>query len=131
MMAFDMRMRISCVFFIFIVAMMNPFLGETILISSDELVLTEVNNSNNNTNQDTDKDGFYDLKGENRRLSSEEMVKYYSNLIGKYPIISIEDGMSEDDWDGWKYLTDEIGSKCQLVGDDLFVTNVKRLEKGQ
>jgi hypothetical protein len=60
MMAFDMRMRISCVFFIFIVAMMNPFLGETILISSDELVLTEVNNSNNNTNQDTDKDGFYD-----------------------------------------------------------------------
>ena len=76
------------------------------------------------------KDGFYDLKGENRRLSSEEMVKYYRNLIGKYPIISIEDGMSEDDWDGWKYLTDEIGSKCQLVGDDLFVTNVKRLEKG-
>ena len=76
------------------------------------------------------KDGFYDLKGENRRLSSEEMVKYYRNLTGKYPIISIEDGMSEDDWDGWKYLTDEIGSKCQLVGDDLFVTNVKRLEKG-
>ena len=76
------------------------------------------------------KDGFYDLKGENRRLSSEEMVKYYRNLIGKYPIISIEDGMSEDDWDGWKYLTDEIGPKCQLVGDDLFVTNVKRLEKG-
>ena len=76
------------------------------------------------------KDGFYHLAGENKRLNSEEMVQYYNNLVGKYPIISIEDAMSEDDWDGWKFLTEEIGNKCQLVGDDLFVTNVKRLGEG-
>ena len=76
------------------------------------------------------KDGLYHLAGENRRLNSEEMVRYYGNLVQKYPIISIEDGMSEDDWDGWKFLTEEIGHKCQLVGDDLFVTNVKRLKEG-
>jgi enolase len=76
------------------------------------------------------KDGLYHLAGENKRLNSEEMVQYYNNLVGKYPIISIEDAMSEDDWDGWKFLTEEIGNKCQLVGDDLFVTNVKRLGEG-
>ena len=76
------------------------------------------------------KDGLYHLAGENKRLNSEEMVRYYEDLVGKYPIISIEDGMSEDDWDGWKFLTEEIGDKCQLVGDDLFVTNVKRLGEG-
>jgi enolase len=76
------------------------------------------------------KDGLYHLAGENKRLNSEEMTRYYEDLVGKYPIISIEDGMSEDDWDGWKFLTEEIGDKCQLVGDDLFVTNVKRLGEG-
>jgi enolase len=76
------------------------------------------------------KDGWYHLAGENKRLNSEGMVQYYDNLVKKYPIISIEDGMSEDDWDGWKFLTEEIGHKCQLVGDDLFVTNVKRLSEG-
>jgi len=58
------------------------------------------------------------------------MVRFYAELVRKYPIISIEDGLAEDDWTGWKYLTDELGSKIQIVGDDLFVTNVKRLEKG-
>ena len=58
------------------------------------------------------------------------MIEYYKNLVEKYPIISIEDGLAEDDWDGWKKLTQELGSKIQLVGDDLFVTNVKRLQKG-
>jgi enolase len=58
------------------------------------------------------------------------MVKYWSGLVAKYPIVSIEDGMAEDDWDGWKMLTDAIGGKCQLVGDDLFVTNTQRLVMG-
>nr|HIL76340.1 phosphopyruvate hydratase [Rhodospirillales bacterium] len=76
------------------------------------------------------KDGWYELAGENKRLDCEGMARYYDKLLSKFPIISIEDGMSEDDWDGWKYLTAEIGHKCQLVGDDLFVTNVKRLREG-
>ncbi len=63
-------------------------------------------------------------------ISSEEMVEYWANWVSKYPIVSIEDGMAEDDWNGWKKLTTSIGSKCQLVGDDLFVTNVKRLQEG-
>ncbi|MEP4192046.1 MAG: phosphopyruvate hydratase, partial [Sneathiella sp.] len=75
-------------------------------------------------------DGKYNLKGENKILSPEEMVEYYAALVGDYPIISIEDGMSEDDWDGWKLLTDKIGDKVQLVGDDLFVTNPVRLADG-
>ncbi len=75
-------------------------------------------------------DGKYNLKGENKILSPEEMVDYYAALVGDYPIISIEDGMSEDDWDGWKLLTDKIGDKVQLVGDDLFVTNPVRLADG-
>jgi enolase len=69
-------------------------------------------------------------KSDGKKLSSEQLVKYWEGWVKKYPIISIEDGMAEDDWKGWKMLTDAIGSKCQLVGDDLFVTNVKRLEKG-
>ena len=80
------------------------------------------------------KDGIYDytkFEGEKgAMLSSAEQVDYLVKLVSKYPIISIEDGMSEDDWDGWKLLTDKIGAKVQLVGDDLFVTNVKRLQKG-
>jgi enolase len=69
-------------------------------------------------------------KSDGRELSSEEMAEYWTEWTKKYPIISIEDGMSEDDWDGWKVLTDKIGDRVQLVGDDLFVTNTKRLSKG-
>ncbi|MDD4126253.1 MAG: phosphopyruvate hydratase [Methanomicrobium sp.] len=76
------------------------------------------------------KDGLYSLKTEGRKLTSKEMVAFYKDLCEKYPIVSIEDGLAEDDWDGWKMLTDAIGDKVQLVGDDLFVTNVKRMEMG-
>tara|TARA_R110000824_G_scaffold155226_3_gene327676 strand:- start:1444 stop:2718 length:1275 start_codon:yes stop_codon:yes gene_type:complete len=76
------------------------------------------------------KNGIYDLKGEGKKLDAGAMVDYWANLVGKYPIISIEDAMAEDDWDGWKALTDAIGSKVQLVGDDLFVTNKTRLADG-
>lgn len=76
------------------------------------------------------KDGNYVLEGEGRTLSPEQMADYLAELSAKYPIISIEDGMAEDDWAGWKYLTDKIGSKVQLVGDDLFVTNSARLRDG-
>lgn len=76
------------------------------------------------------KDGKYVLAGEGRTLGSEEMVGYWQDLVGRYPIISIEDGMAEDDWDGWTKLTAAIGDKVQLVGDDLFVTNKKRLITG-
>lgn len=76
------------------------------------------------------KDGAYVLAGEGKTLSSEENVAYLAALVADYPIISIEDGMSEDDWDGWKALTDALGDKVQLVGDDLFVTNPVRLADG-
>jgi enolase len=76
------------------------------------------------------KDGVYDYEGEGKKRSREEHVKYLTELVGRYPIVSIEDGMAEDDFDGWKMLTDRIGQKCQLVGDDLFVTNVTRLADG-
>ncbi|MBP2291145.1 phosphopyruvate hydratase [Azospirillum rugosum] len=76
------------------------------------------------------KNGKYELAGEGKSLSSEQMVAYWADLIGRYPIISIEDGMAEDDWEGWKALTDAIGNKVQLVGDDLFVTNPARLAEG-
>ncbi len=72
----------------------------------------------------------YNLKGEGRTLTSDEMVDYWAELVEEFPIVSIEDGLDEEDWDGWKKLTDRIGDKVQLVGDDLFVTNVKRLQKG-
>ena len=75
-------------------------------------------------------DGKYELKGEGKSLSSDGFVDYLEDLFNKFPIISIEDGMDEDDWDGWASLTDRIGHKCQLVGDDLFVTNPERLAKG-
>jgi enolase len=77
-----------------------------------------------------EKRGVYVLKGEGRELSSAEMVDFWADLVERYPIISIEDGMAEEDWDGWKLLTDRIGKKVQLVGDDLFVTNTERLRKG-
>ena len=76
------------------------------------------------------KDGRYDISGENRVLSSHEMVEYLADLTRRYPIASIEDGMAEDDFEGWKALTDMVGDKVQLVGDDLFVTNPKRLKQG-
>ena len=75
-------------------------------------------------------DGSYHLKGENRVLTPAEMVDYLSSLVNKYPIISIEDGLAEDDWEGWKLLTERIGDHVQLVGDDIFVTNTERLLQG-
>ncbi|MCR9235569.1 MAG: phosphopyruvate hydratase [Alphaproteobacteria bacterium] len=74
--------------------------------------------------------GTYNLKGEDKKLSSDEMAAYLADLVARYPIISIEDGMAEDDWAGWNALTKATGDKCQLVGDDLFVTNTKRLIRG-
>jgi enolase len=76
------------------------------------------------------KGSSYELAGEGKTLSSVQLVDLYEDWITRYPIISIEDGMAEDDWDGWKLLTDRLGGRVQLVGDDLFVTNVERLEKG-
>ncbi len=76
------------------------------------------------------RDGLYVLEGEGRKLAAQDMAAYYAELVSNYPIYSIEDGMSEDDWDGWRALTETIGDRCQLVGDDLFVTNVARLEEG-
>jgi len=75
-------------------------------------------------------EGGYKLESENRVLSSKEMAEYLKNMCEKYPIVSIEDGLSEDDWEGWKYLTEILGDKVQLVGDDLFVTNEKILKEG-
>lgn len=74
--------------------------------------------------------GIYHLKGEGKKLSAEELIEYYERLVAKYPIVSIEDGLSEDDWRGWELLTKKLGSKIQLVGDDLFVTNKKILQEG-
>lgn len=76
------------------------------------------------------KDGAYHMEGEGKTLSPGEMADYLADLVGRYPILSIEDGMAEDDFEGWKLLTDKIGAKVQLVGDDLFVTNPKRLAQG-
>lgn len=76
------------------------------------------------------RDGKYVYEGEGKTRSISEQAKYLADLVGRYPIVTIEDGMSEDDMDGWKEITDLIGNKCQLVGDDLFVTNVKRLAEG-
>ena len=72
----------------------------------------------------------YRLEGEGRELTAEEMIDYYADLVEKYPIISIEDGLDEEDWEGWKLLTEKLGDRVQLVGDDLFVTNTERLRKG-
>ncbi|MBT4748397.1 MAG: phosphopyruvate hydratase [Rhodospirillaceae bacterium] len=76
------------------------------------------------------KDGKYELAGEGKSLDAEAMTDYYADLVARYPIVSIEDGLDEDDWDGWKGLTEALGLKVQLVGDDLFVTNPKRLQRG-
>ncbi len=76
------------------------------------------------------KDGFYHLRAENRKLSSEQLVDYLADWVAKYPLVTIEDGMSEADWAGWKLLTDRLGRKVQLVGDDIFVTNTRILKEG-
>jgi enolase len=76
------------------------------------------------------RDGRYHLASEDRALTAEEFTAFWVDLVDRYPIVSIEDGMAEDDWDGWKLLTDALGDRVQLVGDDLFVTNVERLERG-
>jgi enolase 1/2/3 len=76
------------------------------------------------------KNGTYEMAGEGKSLNGVDMARFLEDLVNRYPIISIEDGMAEDDWDGWKALTDAIGDRCQLVGDDLFVTNTKRLSDG-
>jgi enolase len=77
-----------------------------------------------------DSDGYYVLEHEGRALSPEEMTAYWAGVLERYPVVSIEDGMAEEDWDGWKQLTDRLGDRCQLVGDDLFVTNTERLQRG-
>ncbi|HEX2553272.1 MAG TPA: phosphopyruvate hydratase [Microvirga sp.] len=76
------------------------------------------------------KNGAYDYEGEGKKRSPQEQAEYLAGLVSSYPVVSIEDGMAEDDWEGWKALTDLVGTKCQLVGDDLFVTNVTRLSEG-
>jgi enolase len=76
------------------------------------------------------KDGLYELESEGAKLTRSQMVDYLATWVDKYPIISIEDGMAEGDWDGWKLLTDKLGHKVQIVGDDLFVTNTKILKQG-
>jgi len=93
--------------------------GEQIAIALDVAASELINES-----------GKYVLHSENRELTSAELVAYYADLCAKYPIVSIEDGLSEDDWDGWKILTDVLGDKVQLVGDDLFVTNASILSEG-
>ena len=75
-------------------------------------------------------DGSYHLKGEGRTQSSEEMVEFWAEWVERYPIVSIEDALAEDDWEGWKALTEKIGDRCHLVGDDLYVTNTERLKRG-
>ncbi|MFQ6003304.1 MAG: phosphopyruvate hydratase [Candidatus Zixiibacteriota bacterium] len=77
-----------------------------------------------------EKEKVYFLKAENKKLNSEEMIGFYENLVNKYPIISIEDGLAQEDWNGWVKLNEKLGNKIQIVGDDLYVTNIKRLEKG-
>jgi len=76
------------------------------------------------------RDGAYHLSGEGRTMTSDELVEWWSSLVERYPIVSIEDGMAEDDWSGWAALTASLGKKIQLVGDDLFVTNVERVKLG-
>jgi len=94
--------------------------GEDILLAMD-VASSEFYNKDKNV---------YELKGEDKVLTSDEMVEFYENLIDKYPIISIEDGLDENDWEGWAKLTKKLGKRVQLVGDDLFVTNTKKLQRG-
>lgn len=105
-----------------------------------DLIIQAINNAHYTTNEvkicldiaasEFYRNGKYILEGEEKELTSEEMIKYISELVKEYPIHSIEDGLNEEDYEGWKKLTKELGEKCQLVGDDLFVTNYKKLENG-
>lgn len=105
-----------------------------------EVIITAIKNAGYTTDQikicldpassEFYENGKYNLAGEGKVLSREEMVEFYADWVERYPIISIEDGMAEEDWEGWKMLTDKIGDKCQLVGDDLFVTNTVKLAEG-
>jgi enolase len=92
--------------------------GEDIVIALDPAT-SEIHNA-----------GRYELEHENRSLSPEDMASYWADMCARYPIVSIEDGMDEEDWTGWKALTERVGEKVQLVGDDLFVTNTERLKRG-
>ena len=94
--------------------------GEDIMLGLD-VAATELYNNDN---------GIYDLSGEGLSKTAEQMVEYYKDLVDRYPIISIEDGLAEDDWDGWKIMTDVLGGRIQIVGDDLFVTNTQKLAHG-
>lgn len=94
--------------------------GEDVMLALD-VAATEIYNK---------EEKQYELKGEGLVKTSEEMVEFYSDLVEKYPIISIEDGLDEEDWDGWKLMTEKLGDKIQIVGDDLFVTNTTRLSRG-
>ncbi len=94
--------------------------GEEIMLALD-VAATEIYDKNTKS---------YNLEAEGKNLNSAEMVQFYVDLVNKYPIISIEDGLDEDDWDGWKLMTDRLGNRIQIVGDDLFVTNTERLKKG-
>ena len=116
-----------------------PFLSNT--NEALDLLLKSINDSNYNPGDDISialdiastefyQDGKYIFKGENISRNREDMIKFYEGIINNYPVISIEDGMAEDDWEGWKDLTSTLGSKTQLVGDDLFVTNIARLKEG-
>ena len=105
-----------------------------------EVILTAIKNAGYTTEQikicldpassEFYEDGNYNLAGEGKILSREQMVEFYADWVERYPIISIEDGMAEEDWEGWNMLTQKIGDRCQLVGDDLFVTNTKKLSEG-
>lgn len=99
--------------------------GEEVLIALDPASTEMVEEA-----KKIGKDGYYYFWKTNELKTSDEMIEFYADLISKYPIISIEDGLAEEDWDGWKKMTEKLGDKIQLVGDDLFVTNVKRLQKG-
>ena len=94
--------------------------GEEIMLALD-VAATEIYNKQTNS---------YNLEAEGKNLNSAEMVQFYVDLVNKYPIVSIEDGLDEDDWDGWKLMTDRLGNMIQIVGDDLFVTNTERLKRG-
>lgn len=105
-----------------------------------EVILEAIDKAGYNTNQikicldvassEFYEDGFYNLQGEGKKLNNQEMTEFLEQWVNKYPIISVEDGMAEQDWQGWELLTKKIGNKCQLVGDDLFVTNTRRLADG-
>ncbi len=103
--------------------------GEDIFIALD-VAATELYSPSPEATAEQSKDGKYELAIEGKTLSSQRMISLYENWMQKYPIVSIEDGMSEDDWEGWQNMTEKLGNRLQIVGDDLFVTNIERLKQG-